>query len=133
MADSTTTDMEKRPDVRTVPPPGSASPSARVIERVPATPERSPVRGGGVAAGNGYPDDPEDMRREIERTRARMSDTLDALEARLVFEKRELERKKDELWEKATLQGVRRKLSREPWRSVAIAFAAGYIVAALRD
>ncbi|NIP80001.1 MAG: hypothetical protein GWM90_12570, partial [Gemmatimonadetes bacterium] len=48
-------------------------------------------------------------------------------------ERRALERKKDDLWAKATLQGVRRKLSREPWRSVGIAFAVGYIIAAIRD
>lgn len=73
------------------------------------------------------------MREEIERTRARLSRTLDQLEGRIVAERQELGRKKEELWEKATLQGLRRKLSREPWRSVGIAFAVGYIIAAIRD
>lgn len=82
---------------------------------------------------NGGPSDPESMRAEIERTRARMSDTLDEIEDRLLEGKRELVRKKDELWAKATLKGVRRTITTEPWRSVAIAFVAGYIVAAIRD
>jgi ElaB/YqjD/DUF883 family membrane-anchored ribosome-binding protein len=73
------------------------------------------------------------MRDEIERTRARLSRTLDELETRLVDERRELERKKEALWAKATLQGVRTKLTTEPWRSVGIAFAVGYIIAAIRE
>lgn len=109
-----------------MPPSGSAAPTARVTERRPAT-RPTPV------PGNGRPRDPAELRREIERTRARMSGTLDALEARVVHEKESLERKKDELWARATLQGTRKKLSREPWRSVAIAFVAGYIVASILD
>jgi ElaB/YqjD/DUF883 family membrane-anchored ribosome-binding protein len=73
------------------------------------------------------------MRAEIARTRARMSDTLDELEHRIAAERRALERKKEDLWAKATLQGVRKKLSKEPWRSLGIAFAVGYIIAAIRD
>ena len=73
------------------------------------------------------------MRREIERTRARLSRTLDELEDRITAERRELERKKETLWHRATLRGVRQKLTSEPWRTVAIAFAAGYIIAAIRD
>lgn len=125
MADSAES-KETRP-AREVPSPGSVAPTARTR----AQPARR--RGPATAAGNGRPDDPEEMRREIERTRARMSGTLDALEAQLIHEKEELERKADELWAKVTLQGVRRRLSEEPWRSVAIAFVAGYIVAAIRD
>ena len=83
--------------------------------------------------GNGRPSGPEAMRAEIARTRARMSDTLDELEHRIAAERKALERKKEELWAKATLQGVRKKLSKEPWRSVGIAFAVGYIIAAIRD
>lgn len=62
-----------------------------------------------------------------------MSSTLDAVEARLAYERESLERKKDELVDRATLKGLRRKLGREPWRSMAIAFVAGYVVAAIRD
>ena len=115
--------------MRPVPPPGSAAPTARVTERRPAPAGRPAT----VAVGNGRPGDPAELRREIERTRARMSSTLDALEARVVHEKEAIERKKEELWAKATLQGPRRTLSREPWRSVAIAFIAGYVVAAILD
>jgi hypothetical protein len=84
------------------------------------------VRAGPMPGANGRPSDPEDMRQEIQRTRARMSSTLDAIEHRLVEQKREI-------WARATLQGFRRKITTEPWRSLAIAFAAGYIVAAIRD
>lgn len=82
---------------------------------------------------NGRPTDAESMREEIARTRARLSRTLDDIEDRIVAERRALERTKEELWEKATLQGVRKKLSREPWRSVGIAFVVGYVIAAIRD
>jgi hypothetical protein len=82
--------------------------------------------GPAVAAGNGRPSSPEEMRAEIEATRIRMSSTLDDIEDRLVRQKRDL-------WAKATFQGFRRKVSSEPWRSLAIAFVAGYIVAAIRD
>lgn len=84
------------------------------------------TRAGRVPAGNGRPEDPDDMRQEIQRTRARMSLTLDTIEARLVEQKREI-------WARATLRGFRHRVTSEPWRSLAIAFAAGYIVAAIRD
>ena len=98
---------------------------------VPTT--RDPALAPDHARGNGRPGGPDAVRREIEATRARMSRTLDELEHRIVRERRAMERKKEELWDKATLKGVRRKLSREPWRSVGIAFAVGYIIAAIRD
>jgi hypothetical protein len=85
---------------------------------------RGPVLDG--VRGNGRPTDPDEMREEIERTRQRMSSTLDSIEDRLV-------RRKRELWARATFQGVRRTIASEPWRSLAVAFAAGYIVAAIRD
>ena len=96
----------------------------------------APARTGTSAyavSGNGRPTNPDEMRQEIQRTRARLSRTLDDLEQRIIAERRELDRKADELWAKATLKGVRDKLSREPWRSVGIAFAVGYIIAAIRD
>lgn len=94
----------------------------------PGVPERALPRGpilDGIGS-NGRPSDPDVMREEIERTRERMSYTLDSIEEKLVRQKREL-------WAKATFQGVRRTIAREPWRSMAIAFAVGYIVAAIRD
>ena len=98
----------------------------------PATVERD-TRAVSRVGGNGHPDSPEAMRAEIERTRARMSRTLDELENRIVLEREALERKKEDLWEKATFRGLRRKLTREPWRSAAIAFAVGYVIAAIRE
>jgi len=94
----------------------------------PALAERTLPRGPVVdgVGRNGRPADPEEMREEIERTRVRMSYTLDAIENHVVQRKREI-------WAKATLQDFRRTVSSEPWRSLAIAFAAGYIVAAIRD
>lgn len=110
--------------------PEATDPSLSETER-----RLPPARGdGAVLQGNGgRRSEPEAMRREIEQTRARMSRTLDELEESLLHQKQELVRKRDELWAKATLRGVRRKLSREPWRSMAIAFAVGYVVAAIRD
>ncbi len=102
--------------------------------RIPPGPEKSldrvaaaPVPPARPAPGdNGRPSSPEEMRLEIERTRQRMSVTLDVIEDRLVSQKREL-------WARATLQGFRRRVTSEPWRSLAIAFAVGYVVAAIRD
>ena len=82
---------------------------------------------------NGRPTDPEAMRHEIQRTRERLSHTLDELELRIVREREALEQKKEVLWDRATLKGARAKWSREPWRSVGIAFALGYIIAAIRE
>jgi ElaB/YqjD/DUF883 family membrane-anchored ribosome-binding protein len=73
------------------------------------------------------------MRREIERTRARMTQTLDALEARIEHERLALERKRRKVVDGVTLKRLRRKVGREPWRSIGIAFVAGYIIAAIRD
>jgi ElaB/YqjD/DUF883 family membrane-anchored ribosome-binding protein len=113
-----------------VPPPSSLE-----SERKGAGSRAAPARStrGSHAAGNGRPDDPAELRQEIAETRARMSSTLDVLEARLAQERASLERKKTEVVEMATLKPVREKLSREPWRSIAIAFVAGYVVAAIRD
>ena len=99
----------------------------------PAQTADAPRRVSARAGANGKPTDPESMRLEIERTRARIADTLDELEGRLVRERQALELRKQELWRTVTLKGAREKLSKEPWRSVAIAFAAGYIIAAIRD
>jgi Protein of unknown function (DUF3618) len=85
-----------------------------------------PGRGAVTPAANGRPGDPDALRRDIEATRARMSRTLDEIEGRLV-------RQKEELVARATLRDFRRRISSEPWRSMVIAFAAGYIVAAIRD
>lgn len=109
-----------------LPPAGETAPAVRT-DTTPVPGPRPRV------TGNGRPTDPAEMRREIERTRTRMSSTLDAVEARIAYERQSLERKKDELVDRATLKGLREKLTREPWRSMAIAFAAGYIIAAIRD
>jgi hypothetical protein len=119
MADITDTRSDEARPI----PATTAEPVAPATGRTtaPAT-----IAGRGMATENGRPSDPEEMREEIERTRARMSATLDTIEDRLIEGKREI-------WARATLQGFRRKVSREPWRSLAIAFAAGYVVAAIRD
>lgn len=106
------------------------------ISRGAAVPEdhRLPPGQGGRSAGevrvappaNGRPADPDALRVEIEDTRARMSRTLDEIEGRLV-------RQKEEIVARATFRDFRRKVSTEPWRSMAIAFVAGYVIAAIRD
>lgn len=112
-------------NVTPVPSPGDSG------ARTPAVQGREPTTVSTI--GNGRRSDLREVRRDIEQTRARMSDTLDALEDRLASERQELERKKNDLVDKVTLKPVRRTLSREPWRSMALAFVAGYIVAAIRD
>lgn len=62
-----------------------------------------------------------------------MSSTLDAIEARIAYERQSLEEKKQEVVERVTLKKLRHRLGQEPWRSMAIAFVAGYVVAAIRD
>lgn len=122
-----------KPDDTTLPDTPSterALPRRTGAATVPARPARPTP---GRPAGNGRASSPAEVRREIDQTRARMSSTLDAIEARLVEEREALERKKDELVDRATLKPVREKLKREPWRSMAIAFVAGYVVAAIRD
>ncbi len=123
---------EKEPD-RSPTAPATSGAGRSVPSPVvgPTKPARrrpaAPVR------GNGRPGSPAELRQEIERTRARMTDTLDALEARIEYERRELERRKRKVVDGVTLKRLRRKLKKEPWRSIAIAFAAGYIIAAIRD
>ena len=75
---------------------------------------------------NGRPADPDTIRADIEDTRARMTRTLDEIEGRLAHQK-------ETLVARATLRGLRRTIGSEPWRSVAIAFVAGYVIAAIRD
>jgi hypothetical protein len=112
MPDST----ERKDETLAIPPAPSPVAAPAAARPVAGRPDR----------GNGRPSSPEDMRAEIEQTRARMSLTLDEIEDRLIRQKRDL-------WARATLQGFRRKITTEPWRSMAIAFAVGYIVAAIRD
>ena len=69
---------------------------------------------------------PAGLRADIDATRTRMSRTLDEIEQRLVS-------RKNELRDTATLRPLRHRLSSEPWRSLLIAFVAGYLVAAVFD
>lgn len=71
-------------------------------------------------------DSTENVRLEIEQTRDRMSRTLDEIEGRII-------ERKEEIWARATLQDLRHRVSADPWRPLLIAFAAGYIFAAIRD
>lgn len=95
-------------------------------ETVPEDHRLPRTAGSAGAAGNGRPGDPDVLRREIEHTRTRMTRTLDEIEGRLV-------RQKEELVARATFRDLRRRISTEPWRSMAIAFVAGYVIAAIRD
>ena len=133
-ADDITT-PDSPPANRPTPVGASDLPAARgETAPVPSPGERERgVKRSPRARGNGRSASPAELRREIERTRARMSSTLDAIEHRIVDERRSLERKKDEMVDRATLKPIRERLAREPWRTMAIAFVAGYVVAAIRD
>ncbi|HUG41726.1 MAG TPA: DUF3618 domain-containing protein [Longimicrobiales bacterium] len=95
-------------------------------ERLPEDHTLPSVAGPAGAGGNGRQGGPEVLRREIEDTRARMTRTLDEIEGRLV-------RQKEELVARATFRDFRHRISSKPWRSIAIAFVAGYVIAAIRD
>lgn len=95
-------------------PPRMALPPARTALAAPPGEDGRP------------PADAAALRDDIERTRERMSRTLDRIEDRVV-------RRRDQVWSKATLLDVRRAVTSEPWRNLLIAFAAGYVLAALRD
>lgn len=137
MANQTETTPDTPATEPPLPPGGGTAPTARTavrpVPRAEGAPPSERARAAPAPARNGRAGNPAEMRAEIARTRARLSGTLDALEARIVQERESLERKKGELLDKATLKPLRARLGREPWRSMAIAFVAGYIVAALRD
>lgn len=87
-------------------------------------PERPRTAARSKAPGAGS--DPDGLRREIEATRARMSRTLDEIEGTLV-------RQKEEVVARVTLRDLRHRIATSPLRPLMIAFAAGYVVAAIRD
>ena len=91
--------------------------------RLPRGDGRKPAVGKPVRT---MPRDPDALRREIDDTRDRMSRTLDALEDRLV-------RQKEDVVAKVTFRDLRRRIGDSPLKPLLIAFAAGYIVAAIRD
>ncbi len=124
----------KSPDpAHALPRQGQVSPREVRQGRSDGASARGYATGAQDGRGRIVASNPDEMRDEIQHTRARMSDTLDALEARLGREKAELNRRKDDLVAKATLRDFRHTISQEPWRSLVIAFVAGYVVAALRD
>jgi hypothetical protein len=100
----------------------------RVPRSLPSTPPPAdePAIRGGETASPDSPDGADALREDIGRTRDRMSRTLDRIEGRIA-------RRRDEVWSKATLQDLRVTVASEPWRGLLIAFAAGYVLAALRD
>jgi hypothetical protein len=100
-------------------------PAPPAVPSPPPAADGAAVRGGETASP-GSTDGAEALREDIGRTRDRMSRTLDRIEGRIA-------RRRDEVWSKATLQDVRARIASEPWRGLLIAFAAGYVLAALRD
>ena len=118
-------DLAQRPSdppLRAPPPIPPAAPSTRLLPASTASLEAPGYDGEPAEGAEGA----DALREDIERTRDRMAHTLDRIEDRLV-------RRRDELWSKATLRGARRTVASEPWRGLLIAFAAGYVLAALRD
>jgi ElaB/YqjD/DUF883 family membrane-anchored ribosome-binding protein len=92
------------------------------------TPETDPEHLLPEEAGAGTPgmvaatDDPDTVRSEIERTRARMSSTIDEIEVALTRKRAEIEQKLD------LTAPVRQKVRDNPWPAVGAVFAAGLVL-----
>ena len=92
------------------------------------TPETDPEHLLPEQAGAGTPgmvaatDDPDTVRSEIERTRARMSSTIDEIEVALTRKRAEIEQKLD------VTAPVRQKVRDNPWPAVGAVFAAGLVL-----
>ncbi len=67
-----------------------------------------------------------DARRAIEESRARMADTLNAIEHRIVSKKDEIEQKMD------VMRPVKRQVRARPWPALAVAFGVGVMLWKLR-
>ena len=68
----------------------------------------------------------EEARRAVEQSRERMSDTLDAIEGRLVAKKQELTDRMD------VMRPVKQRVRARPWPAIAIAFGIGVLLWKLR-
>ena len=95
------------------------------LNRTPETdpdhllPEHSSAVAPGIIAATG---DPDTVRSEIERTRARMSSTIDSIEEALLRKKSQLEERLD------VTAPVRERVRSNPWGAVAAVFGAGLLL-----
>ena len=69
----------------------------------------------------------EEARRAVEESRERMSDTLDAIEGRLVAKKQQLSDRMD------VMRPVKQRVRSRPWPAIAIAFGVGVLLWKLRN
>ena len=64
----------------------------------------------------------EEARRAVEQTRARMSDTLDAIEGRLIAKKDAISQRMD------VMRPVKQRVRSRPWPALAVAFGVGMLL-----
>jgi ElaB/YqjD/DUF883 family membrane-anchored ribosome-binding protein len=69
----------------------------------------------------------EEAQRAVEESRERMSDTLDAIESRLVAKKQELSDRMD------VMRPVKQRVRSHPWQAVAVAVGLGLVLSKLRE
>jgi hypothetical protein len=105
--------------------PDATIPGEAVARRTPETdpehllPEHA---GAGVPGTIAASDDPDVVRDEIERTRARMSQTIDSIESALLRKKEEIEVKLD------VTAPVRERVNDQPWLYAGGVFAGGLLL-----
>lgn len=79
-----------------------------------------------VAIQRAEPRTVQEARRAVEESRERMSDTLDAIEGRLVAKKQQLSDRMD------VMRPVKQRVRSRPWPAVAVAFGVGVLLWKLR-
>ena len=72
------------------------------------------------------PETVDEARRAVEWQRARLSDTLDAIEDRLVTKKQEIADRMD------VMRPVKKQVRARPWPALAVAFGVGVLLWKLR-
>jgi hypothetical protein len=68
----------------------------------------------------------EEARRAVQASRARMSDTLDEIEQRLVSKKQQIENRMD------VLRPIKKRVRARPWPALAVAFGVGVLLWKMR-
>jgi ElaB/YqjD/DUF883 family membrane-anchored ribosome-binding protein len=79
-----------------------------------------------VAIQRAEPRTVDEARRAVAESRERMSDTLDAIEGRLVAKKQQLSDRMD------VMRPVKQRVRARPWPAIAVAFGIGVLVWKLR-
>ena len=79
-----------------------------------------------VALHRREPSTVEEARQAVEESRERMSDTLDAIEGRLVAKKQQISDRMD------VMRPVKQRVRARPWPAIAVAFGVGIVLWKLR-